>query len=530
MAITKNCLRYSSRILRTIGSSTKSVSNYNCFHLDTPIRAWIIALGMRARPVRYRRSRAGNNLSYHITSLIDRQHCGIIHRRAVTPVHPVNWNNLLLIKTRHSSLQSQPTLAFQDDLHSGLINCRSVVSKTQEIQLELVNNNLDLCILTETWIKEHDMVTPTRLCPSGYKSLSISRQNRVGGGIAIVYKNKLNVSIARVQPFKSMELSCFSISAGNRLINLITIYRPPDSNVLEFCNELDKLLETNINSSGELILLGDFNIAVNKPSDAEPATFLDVLDSFNLINRVDKPTHRLSNTLDLIIHDADSSIIPRIKVDRLFSDHNIFFDISLPLTITTSKVKVYRKLTNINPDVFMKNIGEFCLSKPILISSSLEDKVNCYHTMLQTTLDNHAPIKSHKCSDCPRIPWFNQEIVEAIRLCRHLERVWYRDKSNIEVLTHFHCQCRLVSNLLDKAEQKFFHTTITENSSNYRCIYEICNHLLGRSKDSPLPPGISNIDLSVRFNNYFIEKIANICTDLIGKPPITKLPLMKNQL
>ena len=257
------------------------MSNYDSFHIDTPIRAWIIALGIRARPVRFRRSRAGKNLFYHIASITHRQHCELIHRKAVTPVHSVNWNNLL-IKTRHNSLQSQPTLAFQDDLHSVLINCRSVVNKTQEIQLELVNNNLDLCILTETWIKECDTITPTRLFPNGYKSLSISRQDRVGGGIAIVYKSELNISIARGQPLKTMESSCFSISTGNRLINLITIYRPPDSNVLEFCNELAKLLETNINSSRELTLLGDFNIAVNKPSDAEPATFLDILDSFNV--------------------------------------------------------------------------------------------------------------------------------------------------------------------------------------------------------------------------------------------------------
>ena len=98
----------------------------------------------------------------------------------------------------------------------------------------------------------------------------------------------------------------------------------------------------------------------------------------------------------------------------------------------------------------------------------------------------------------------------------------------MEALTLFHCQRRLVLNLLDKAERKFFLTSITENSSKYKHIYEICNHLLGRSKDSPLPPGVSNNDLAVRFNNYFIEKIANICTDLIWKhqllPPYVERP------
>ena len=151
----------------------------------------------------------------------------------------------------------------------------------------------------------------------------------------------------------------------------------------------------------------------------------------------------------------------------------------------------------------MKDIRELCLIKPT--GPSLEEKVNHYHSMLQSTLDIHAAIKSQKCSDHPRIPWFNHEIAEAIRLCRHFERVWYRDKSNRGAFALFQGQHQLISNLLDKVQQKFFLTSITENPSDYKCIYEICNHLLGRSKDSPLPPGILKKDL------------ANICTDLIEK-------------
>ena len=87
----------------------------------------------------------------------------------------------------------------------------------------------------------------------------------------------------------------------------------------------------------------------------------------------------------------------------------------------------------------------------------------------------------------------------------------------MEALALFHSQCKLVANLLAKAEQKFFLTSIIENSANYKHIYEICNNLIGRSKDSPLPPGIPSKDLAVSFNNYFIEKSAKICSDLTGK-------------
>ena len=113
-----------------------------------------------------------------------------------------------------------------------------MVNKTQDIQLELVLNNLDLCILTETWIREDNTTTPGRLCPSGYKALSISRHGRTGGGIAIVYKNDLNINITKGQPLETMESTCFSINTGFKVVNLIAIYKPPDSNALEFCNEV----------------------------------------------------------------------------------------------------------------------------------------------------------------------------------------------------------------------------------------------------------------------------------------------------
>ena len=240
-----------------MGSLAKYLSNYDSFHIDTPVRAWIIALGIRSSPVKFRRGRAGKNLFYHIAATSRRQHHEANYRRACRPLQAVNWNNLFLIKTRYNSLQLQSILAHQDDLHGALINCRSVINKTQEIQLELIRNNLDLCILTETWIKEGDTITPTRLCPNGYKSLSISRQDKVGGGIAIVYKSELNISPSRDEPHKTMESSSFFISTGNKQLNLTAIYRPPNTNVLEFCNDLASLLETNINSSSELLLLGD---------------------------------------------------------------------------------------------------------------------------------------------------------------------------------------------------------------------------------------------------------------------------------
>ena len=74
-------------------------------------------------------------------------------------------------------------------------------------------------------------------------------------------------------------------ATGSNLTPLGVIYCSFELGKVTFDNSLI-VCRNEINSSGELILLGDFNITVNKPSEAVPSIFLDMLNSFNLINRV----------------------------------------------------------------------------------------------------------------------------------------------------------------------------------------------------------------------------------------------------
>ena len=44
-------------------------------------------------------------------------------------------------------------------IHCALINCRSVINKSTDLQVELVQKKVDICSLMETWIKEDDTTT-----------------------------------------------------------------------------------------------------------------------------------------------------------------------------------------------------------------------------------------------------------------------------------------------------------------------------------------------------------------------------------
>ena len=138
-----------------------------------------------------------------------------------------------------------------------------------------------------------------------------------------------------------MECTDFTVYLPGSTLNITLIYCPPDTSVPSFVDQLTDYMEQNVNQSGKMLLLGDFNIKVNdklgdfniKVNDkGEPdtITFSDFLESFGMCNRVFFPTHRLNNTLNLLVITQWNNTIANVKQGRLFSDHHtILFDIVL---------------------------------------------------------------------------------------------------------------------------------------------------------------------------------------------------------
>ena len=160
-----------------------------------------------------------------------------------------------------------------------LVNCTSAANKTECIQAEITEANAALCALTDTWIKEEDDITLLQLCPSGYKCISIPRKVRSGGGLALIYRDNINLKIEKEYSFNTMECADFSIKLPSKTIHLRLIYRPPDGCVLQFCQELTTYLEQNINTTGNTLLMGDLNIHTNDPENQDTITFDDTIKS-----------------------------------------------------------------------------------------------------------------------------------------------------------------------------------------------------------------------------------------------------------
>ena len=138
---------------------------------------------------------------------------------------------------------------------------------------------------------------------------------------------------------------------------------------------------------------------------------------------------------------------------------------------------------------------------------SLEESINKYNVILLSTLDKHAPLKTKTVKIKNTIPYFNDEIRQEIQTCRRLEWVWRKDHSNTaKFLTSYH-QRRVVVNMLDNAEQSYYHTNLQVHSRDFKQIFRLFNGLLGRNSDLPLPQTSSDQDLADHFNKFFTSKL-----------------------
>ena len=221
----------------------------------------------------------------------------------------------------------------------------------------------------------------------------------------------------------SMEYAEFKIAnqENDQQHNMILLYRPLNTNVLQFISDLTDILESLITKSGSITLLGNFNIKVNEEDDYDLIIFVDFLSAFGLQNRATFPTHRLGNILNLVLVEEGTNHITHTSMGDLFSDHRIVrFKLATSHISSGKKILNYCKLKTINMDNFANEISTK-VKNDRKHQSTLSDDINTYNTFLAETLDKHAPEIVREVMDRTKIPWFNDNIRDAICKRRHLE-------------------------------------------------------------------------------------------------------------
>ena len=271
-----------------------------------------------------------------------------------------------------------------------LLNVISVKNKAMIMKDYVVDNDIDIMALAETWLRpgNTDDVEVGYLCPTGYRFLHVPRSHSRGGGVGVLFKDNLNINSSMCDTFQSFEFMDVR-PRSLQCIRILVIYRPPDNNsCLLFFEEFSRLLEQiAAEPSGCLLITGDFNFHMDDPDNANAKRFADLLESYDLKQHVNCGTHTSGHTLDLVITRSDDSLIKDTKVkDPVISDHlaiNCVLSILKPQF--RKKLINVRKLHSLNMDSFCKDI----MDSPLLQdqATDLDMMVDQYDRVLRQLLD-----------------------------------------------------------------------------------------------------------------------------------------------
>ena len=289
-----------------------------------------------------------------------------------------------------------------------MANCQSIKNKDLVVHEHLVSNNIDFGIFTETSLLENSgdkvwcVTSPLQNC--GFRILTSNWKSGRGGGLAIVYREGLEVDLVQEGELPSSQFAIWRIESGNQCVFAVSIYRPPYTTTnqitdAQFTTDFAEWIPNITMQYKNTIILGDFNIHINDSMDANASIFQDVMAATGLSQCVDFPTHKLGNTLDLVSTKCRSNIaVSSCTRGPLWSDH-----FAVEMAFNTPKISLkcqelqYRKIKSIEAKLFGKAIDIHSL----LNIDDFEELVSKFSGNLKSTLDSIAPLRTKVVTQCP---------------------------------------------------------------------------------------------------------------------------------
>ena len=298
-----------------------------------------------------------------------------------------------------------------------LINGRSLRNKCEQIVYYLREKRSDFAVITETWLDDSNLtmewVKTCDLNMDPYRTKVQNQSGRKGGGIALVCKLHLNIKENIRGTKKTFEFASRKISGWKKVFNMLAIYHPPDSNgngVNAFIDKIAIFLIDFLVKYTDTIIMGDFNMHINDPTDRDATVFMDSFEAMGLDQNVTFDMHQKGNTLDLVFTEVKSDLqVNRCDPGTFISDHRaVLIELSIQKVIPPKVKKIIRDLCRVMDNDLITN---FCDEK-VSITDDLDLAVSSFNDELKWVLDIVTPEKEKVISIRKLLIWYDEVVRE----------------------------------------------------------------------------------------------------------------------
>ena len=421
----------------------------------------------------------------------------------------------------------------------GCFNAQSMCNKVCGVVELLIDRQVDVCCVTETWFGAKEDARFAEIHEMGFDVINVPRKGR-GGGVAFVFNmEKVKPVGNKVTGFKSFEVAECVIKCTNDIIRLCTIYRTTqvksklkysETKVNVFLEDFECYLDSLVNKSGYPILCGDFNFHVENNDDFYSQKFISLYKSKGFSQHVNDPTHYSGSTLDLVL--TLNSAIDSVPVNNLTVDSNTgtssdhyLVKFELPVQVQANKiesnflVKEVREFSKMD----ISNFREDLFFSPVNNSNftSVDQAVEMYLDTIQNILDKHAPLIARRFN-LKRSPWWDDKCQEARTNARKAQRKYTKDPNNEEFRELYNEKCIDKAILIDKARNAYYDEKFSSARGDSKETYRLINRLLDREFGANKLPNEKDDDtIAKNFCSFFDTKVKAIYSK-IEKSNVTK--------
>jgi exonuclease III len=436
-------------------------------------------------------------------------------RKVLDEKRGINMDNLISIGINDRDVSNK-----NQNFRIGLINARSVKNKEILLMNEIKESNIDICVVTETWLTDSDDIwlTASEFNSDGYSVANANRMAGKGGGLALITKS-VDVSLTVSANKKTFEYAIWTLKVKNDILNIFAIYRPPYSKkhqrtIPQFIDEFLETLSDETCSLENTIILGDFNIHVDLENDPDAQMLIDSMEALGLDQHVKFETHDKGHILDHVYAAAISDVKVIDCIPGTFiSDHRfIICSVSIEKDEVARKTILSRSFHKLDLDKFGEMI-DFGDTSEI---SNLDILVDNMDEITTKALNHLVPEKMIRVTERKKEIWFNEDIKNQRKLVRRRERIWRHYKEDHQ-LRAFKVERNRLNRMLFAAKKETISEMVIKCGKDSKALYQLVNNITGVKKVNPLPDSQSDKHLAEEFADFFLGKIIKIRQDLCEK-------------
>lgn len=387
----------------------------------------------------------------------------------------------------------------------------------------------DILCLTETHITTE--VTDHELNLKNYNILRTDSNSTRTRGVLTYIKKNIYFKQIIIDKLEGTWINIIQVKGKNGFI-LCNLYRSPSSNISRFCYNIIKMTEYLVERNSKLLLVGDFNIDVNRRQGYSKK----LINDFELLGfkqRVGKPIRITSNSetiIDLAV--SNFSLKTAVLNTPKFSDHNIVFcEISRQnkdICDFKSKVKTIRDYRSFDIDNFKCKLA--CSLDKVNIDREVVDVndfnliVNEIINIIQDSFNQCAPLRKKIIREqWSYKPWIDTAAKTAIK---KRDQLFFkaRESNLYSDLQDYKKQRNTVVNLIKKNKREYYDKDIDNKKHEPKKMWKSLKKLIGGKKSELTEMkeidlyGVilnENKEIANSLNKFFINNVNNI-VDNIG--------------